>query len=107
MPSILVIDPNSELRAFIADVLTRAGHSVAEAADALAGGALLQREPVQLVVSNLAPTARHHCVCTAKLRREFPEVEFIALADAPHATSCLRLAACLGGRRTRTQPFPD
>jgi CheY-like chemotaxis protein len=105
MPSVLLVDPNSELRHFAGAILTRAGHAVREAADIRAAAALLGKAPADLLITDLTQTGRHATETIEAIRRDFPSLEVIALAGLPHASACLRLEAALGGPRTRGRPF--
>lgn len=105
MRSILVIDPNPELRRFVAATLARGGHSVRETDDIRLAAALLRAQPADLVVTDLAMPNRRGAETIEALRREFPALEVIAISAAPDSTGYLRLAATLGGPRTLTQPF--
>lgn len=105
MRSILVIDPNPELRGFVVGILSRAGHRVRETANVHLAAALLRTAPADLVVTDLAAPSRHGAETIEALRREFPTMEVIAISGSPHSTGYLRLAATLGGTRTLAQPF--
>ena len=105
MRSILVIDSNPELRSFVCDVLARGGHTVRATHDVHLAAALLRAEPADLVVTDLTSAHPRATETIEALRREFPAIETVSLAGAPIASGFLRLAATLGGRRTREQPF--
>jgi CheY-like chemotaxis protein len=105
MRSILVIDSNPELRAFVSALLRRTGHTVRETDNVHLAAGLLRGEPADLVVTDLAMPSRHGSETIEALRREFPALEIVAISSAPHSTGYLRLAATLGGRRTMAQPF--
>lgn len=105
MRSILVIDPNPELRSFVTGILTRAGHFVRETQDVHRAAALLHDKPTDLVVTDLATPSRNGAETIEALRGEFPALEVIAISSAPHCTGFLRLAATLGGPRTLAEPF--
>ncbi len=105
MRSILVIDPNLELRSFVSALLRRPGHTVRETDNVHLAGGLLRSAPVDLVVTDLVFPSRHGSETIEALRREFPAIEVIAISGAPHSAGYMRLAATLGGRRTLAQPF--
>lgn len=103
--SVLVIDPNSELRSFVSAILIRAGHAVRQTPDLRHAAELLRRTPADVVVTDLAFPNRHGTETLEALRREFPTLEVVAISSAPHSTGYLRLAATLGAPRTVAQPF--
>jgi DNA-binding response OmpR family regulator len=105
MRTILVIDPNPELRSFVSNILRRAGHAVRETDDMRMAATLLRAERADLVVTDLATSAPNGAETLEALQCEFSNLEVIAISAAPHATGYLRLAATLGGPRTIAQPF--
>lgn len=105
MRSILVIDPNPELRSFVCAILLRAGHAVRETADVHFAAALLREQPADLIVTDLVMPCRRGAETLEAVRREFPALEVIAISAASHSAGYLRLAATLGARRTVAQPF--
>ena len=105
MRSILVIDQNPELRSFVSAILIRAGNAVRQTDDVRLAGAMLRKEPADIIVTDLAMPDANGSETLEALRREFPAVEVIAISSAPHSTGYLRLAATLGAPRTAAQPF--
>jgi DNA-binding NtrC family response regulator len=105
MRSILVIDPNHELRSFVSNILRRAGHVVRETDDMRGAATLLRSEPADLVVTDLANSTPNGAETLEALQCEFSGLEVIAISAAPHSTGYLRLAASLGAPRTIAQPF--
>ena len=105
MRSILVIDPNAELRGFVSGILARAGHQVRQTDDIRLAAALLRAERTDLIVTDLALPNRGGVETIEALRQEFPSLEVIAISSAPHSAGYLRLAAALGARRTVAEPF--
>lgn len=105
MPSVLVVDSNPELRQFVGALLLRAGHGVREANDIRAAAALLRDGAADLLLTDLTQSGRHAGETLEAIRRDFPALEVIALANLSYAAGCLRLGAALGGPRTPGQPF--
>lgn len=105
MRSILVIDPNPELRSFVSAILMRGGHAVRQADSVRHAAGLLRNEPADILVTDLARPERNGAETLEALRREFSSLEIVAISGAPHSAGYLRLAATLGTRRTLAQPF--
>lgn len=103
--SVLVVDPNSELRSFVSAILMRAGLAVRQTADVRLAAELLRREAADVLLTDLAMPNRHGRETLEALRREFPALEIIAISGAPHAAGYLRLAATLDAPRTVARPF--
>ena len=105
MRTILVIDPNTELRSFVCTILSRAGHNVRETHDVRLAGAILRAERIDVIVTDLGLPNRNGSETLEALRREFPNTELITISGASHSSGYLRLAAALGAPRTVAQPF--
>jgi CheY-like chemotaxis protein len=107
MPSVLIVDSDSELRRFVAFLLTSAGHQVREAAEIRAAAALLREASADLLLTDLTQSSPHSGETLEAIRRDFPSLEVVALASLSYAAGCLRLCAALGGPRTPGQPFTN
>jgi CheY-like chemotaxis protein len=105
MSSVLIVDSDSELRRFVAFLLTSAGHRVREAAEIRAAAALLREAPADLLLMDLTQSSAHATETLEAIRRDFSSLEVVALAGLSHAAGCLRLCTALGGPRTPDQPF--
>lgn len=105
MRSILVIDPNSELRSFVSAILMRGGHAVRQTDSVRHAAGMLRHAPAEILVTDLARPERNSAETLEALRREFPTLEIVAISGAPHSSGYLRLAATLGAPRTVAQPF--
>jgi two-component system, NtrC family, response regulator AtoC len=80
MGRILVVDDEEGLRSFLAEALERDGHAVLTAASGEEAAALLEREGVDLVITDLRMPGRldGHALLK-KVRAEQPDVEVVVL----------------------------
>jgi CheY-like chemotaxis protein len=78
MASILLIDDDPHVRAFLRILLDGSGHSVAEAADGEEGILACRRQRFDLVLCDLDMPVKDGLATIAELRRDFP-----GLASSP------------------------
>jgi len=71
---VLVVDDEPEVRAVLDDLLTAQGHGILEAADGPAALALLETEPVDLVLSDLSMPGMSGWELAAVCQAKFPQV---------------------------------
>ncbi|MXR36615.1 sigma-54-dependent transcriptional regulator [Craterilacuibacter sinensis] len=76
---VLVVEDDADLREAIVDTLALAGFAVLEAADGHAALALMQTEPVGLVVSDAQMAPMDGYTLFAKLAESYPGVPFILM----------------------------
>jgi CheY-like chemotaxis protein len=105
MPSVLIVDPNPELRRFVAFLLTSAGHAVREATGIRAAVALLRESPSDVLLTELVEPLPHAAETVEAIGRDFPSLDVVPLASLSYAAGCLRLCAALDGPRTTERPF--
>jgi CheY-like chemotaxis protein len=108
MARILLIEDNDAVRARLGAQLRQAGHELREAANGLAALQTFQTQPADLVITDMIMPGMDGIETIEVLRRRFPEVKIIAMAEHGFvsAESCLRIAAQLGAHRTLVKPFP-
>jgi two-component system response regulator FlrC len=76
---ILVVDDEEGLRSYLAEALERDGHTLLQAADGEEASALLDREGVDLVITDLQMPRMDGMALLQKLRAEQPDVEVLML----------------------------
>ena len=82
MARILVVDDLDYIRALARRTLELAGHEVAEAVDGGEALALYRRRPADVVVCDLVMPVLDGLETLRALRREFPDVAFVAMSGA-------------------------
>ena len=79
MATILLIDDEPKLRGLLARILTLEDYRVLEADDARSGLKTLDRETVQLVISDVKLPDRNGVDFTREIKQRFPTTEIIVL----------------------------
>ncbi|HZA15080.1 MAG TPA: response regulator, partial [Myxococcaceae bacterium] len=79
MARILVADDEEGVRSYLAEALEREGHAVLRAADGSQAAEILEREGVDLVISDLRMPALDGMALLQKIRAEQPDVEVVML----------------------------
>ena len=79
MARILVIDDMEMLRNTISELLLKSGYEVQEAPDGQAGLELHRKDPVDLVITDIAMPKKNGLEVIAELRQTFPETKIIAI----------------------------
>jgi len=104
---ILVIDDDELVRDTLGIVLTRAGHSVLEVADAETGLDAYREEPFDVVVADIFMPGMNGLELIRLLRRDFPNVKIVAMSGhrPPGTPDPLVTAKRLGAREILRKPF--
>jgi DNA-binding response OmpR family regulator len=106
MAKILLIDDDEGLRPMLARCLKKHGHEVAEAANGEEGLAVIARNPVELVITDLVMPEKEGVETIRFLRANHPTVRVIAISGLSGRTDFyLKLAAKFGADLTLAKPF--
>ena len=79
---LLVIDDDPAVRGLLRQILTGAGYAVLEAGDGKIGMRQIEREPVDLVITDLVMPEQEGLETVKRLRVERPELPVIAISGA-------------------------
>src|SRR5262245_30655786 len=79
MVTVMIIDDEENLRKLLARVIELEGYLVLQAATIKEGLKVLQREPVQVVISDVKLTDGNGVEFTEKIKKGFPAIEVIVL----------------------------
>ncbi|MCX6218705.1 sigma-54 dependent transcriptional regulator [Spirosoma sp.] len=79
MATILLIDDESRLRQLLARILQLEGYTILEAENARAGLKILEREEVQLVISDVKLPDKNGIELSAQIKELYPATEIIVL----------------------------
>lgn len=110
MARILVVDDDAMVRGTIRASLQRAGHQIIEAGDGLEAIATLERESVDLVVSDIIMPEVDGIGLLLKLRKQYAALKVIVISGGGRTQNVdfLRMAETLGADRVLAKPFtPD
>jgi len=102
--SILIVDDDEQIRAFLRQVLEEAGYMVIEAPNGQQGLRQFRRTPTALVITDLLMPDGDGLEVTMALLRESPKVKIIALTGGSGPRDFLDTAKLLGAHRTMRKP---
>ena len=107
MASILVVDDEEGVRSIVSTILVRAGHEVTTANDGVEALRIVDRQAVDVVITDLIMPEKEGVETISELRRRFPEIKIIAMSGGGlgGALDYLRLARALGAAQTLSKPF--
>jgi len=107
MSRILVVEDDDQMRAILKQILERAGHEVAEAANGRAAMEMQRRACADLVITDIIMPEMDGIEMITALRRDFPAVKIIAISGGSRIgpMEFLSLARVLGAHRTLHKPF--
>jgi two-component system, chemotaxis family, chemotaxis protein CheY len=101
---VLVVDDEPEIRQMVHELLTRAGYDVTEAADGKLAIEALQKQPFDVVISDILMPEKDGLEVIMFLQRESPLTKCIAMS-APSNRVFLQSAQLLGATRVIEKPF--
>ena len=102
MSSIILIDDDSLVRMSIKVVLEQAGHHVREAPDGYVGLKLFQREPADVVITDLVMPEKEGIETMMELKKHDSKVKILVMSGK---VSYLDFARQLGADRILAKPF--
>ena len=107
MPRILLIDDDAALRGVVRRALERAGHEVAEAADAASGLRLQEQAPADLVVTDIYMPGEDGMQAIRRLRKSSPGLQILAMSGGMLAgpVDLSEHALVLGANAVLAKPF--
>lgn len=103
--SILIIDDDEQIRAFLRRVLEAAGYMVTEAPNGQEGLRQFRQTPTALVITDLFMPDRDGLEVTMALHRESPTAKIIVLTGGSGQRDFLEVAKLLGAHRTMRKPI--
>ena len=107
MAKILIIEDNAALRTVLKEALAPLGHSIFEAADGADGIRVLEREPFDLVITDIIMPGRWGTETIVQSRRLRPEAKILAISGASRGKNVelLETAYKLGANASLSKPF--
>lgn len=107
MPSVLIIDDEWTVRAFIREVLAGAGYDVVEAGNGKEGLEHYQKDPTDLVITDLFMGEDHGLEMILRLTQEFPKAKVIAISgggEYEDPNYFLKIARGVGAKEVLPKP---
>ncbi|MBF0183277.1 MAG: response regulator [Magnetococcales bacterium] len=108
MALIVVVDDDEVIRLLLREILQKAGHQVLEAGNGQEGLLLLQKHPVDLVITDIFMPEMDGIDLLAAILRTKPDSKIIAMSGGykamdPHLT--LRMAQSFGALEILSKPL--
>jgi len=109
MSRILVVEDDDQLRTMLKLLLTSAGHDVTEASDGAGVCDMHQRNPFDVIITDLVMPGIEGLGVITELRRRDPAVRIIAISGAGQgrAEEYLKIAKKLGAQLVLSKPFSN
>src|SRR5687768_11799705 len=109
MPRILLVDDDDALRKMLRLTLTSLGHVVVEARDGKEALVQQQREPVDVLLTDLIMPEKEGLETIREFRQKHPAVRVVAMSGGGRvsATDHLKLARSLGAGAVLAKPFSN
>ncbi len=107
MATILIIEDDTQVRAYLDNLLRRAGHVTETAADGKEGVAVFREKSVDLVVTDIIMPEKDGIETIADMKRIRPDLKVIAISGGGRSEpgNYLHSAYLLGADRTIKKPF--
>jgi DNA-binding NtrC family response regulator len=107
MARILIIDDEPNLRSMLRRMLHLAGHQVSEAGNGAEGINLYERDPLDLVITDIFMPKKEGIETIIALHRADPDLPIIAISGGGRSGNMDSLCSAkkLGARHTFSKPF--
>ena len=107
MKKILIIDDEEQMRRLLRNILEREGYEVAEAPDGKIGIRLHQKNPADLVITDLIMPEKEGIETIMELKRNFPDTKIFAMSGGGRydPKTYLDIAKKLGANMVIQKPF--
>ena len=107
MKRILVIDDNDHMREILGCMLKRAKYKVSKASDGEIGLRLQQKNPFDLVITDIVMPNKDGIETILELKENYPDLKVIAISggDFSVPNHTLETATTVGAIRTLSKPF--
>jgi len=107
MARIIVIDDQEPIRRIVRRALENDGHTVFDASDGEAGMALLEREPAEVVITDIFMPGMDGIQTLREIRKRFTAIKVIAISggDSSGLLDLRHDAELLGAMKSLQKPF--
>lgn len=107
MARIIVIDDEESIQILLRKILERAGHSIEVASNGKIGLEIQQKNPADIIITDLFMPEKEGLETIMELHRDFPGVKIVAMSggDRKGNMDFLGMTEKLGAHRTLKKPF--
>jgi DNA-binding response OmpR family regulator len=105
MAKVLIIDDEPQVRRLIRQMLTRAGHDVAEASDGAEGLASVRADLPDIIITDIMMPNKEGIETIRDVRREAPELPILVISGNPGSDLYMQMARMLGAHAALAKPF--
>ncbi|MEA1969434.1 MAG: response regulator [Thermodesulfobacteriota bacterium] len=107
MKQILIIDDEPQIRSMLKKILEREGFDIIVASDGKEGMKLFERNPVDLVITDLIMPEKEGIEIILELRKGYPDVPIIAMSGGGQNSpdGYLNMAKIFGAHATFEKPI--
>ena len=105
MARILVIDDEPQVRRLIRQMLSRAGHEVAEAADGAEGLESIRVQAPDVIITDILMPNKEGIETIREVRREVPTLPILVISGNAGSTLYMEMAKMLGAHASLAKPF--
>jgi DNA-binding response OmpR family regulator len=102
---ILLIDDSVSTLELVECILSQAGHEVITSQSGVRGAAIVAREPLDLLITDIYMPEKDGLEVLRGARRSCPGLRVIAMSAVTGKHDMLRVAKALGARLTLRKPF--
>ena len=95
-------EDDEQVRTMLHEMLKRAGHDVVVARDGRQAVKMYQREPADVMITDMAMPKKHGYEAIGEIRHRFPDLKSIAITG--WGSELLDLAESYGASRTMAKP---
>lgn len=109
MARILVIEDEALVRFALCDTISGLGHEIIEATNGSEGMDVLNKEPVDIVITDIIMPVKEGIETTIEIRRAFPSIKIIAISGGGRAKNMqyLNIAQQYGAHYILKKPFKN
>jgi PAS domain S-box-containing protein len=103
-PTVLVVDDEAPIRNILRQMLAEAGYSVIEAENGAAALAVLQKDPVDLLLTDLVMPEKEGLETIGEVKKRYPKIKIISMSGA-FGGHYMKVASFLGADAQIAKPI--
>ncbi len=103
--TVLIIDDDIAVRKFVTDLLIARGYKVISAVNGIEGLKIIQKEKVDIVVSDLIMPEKEGIETIKEIKSSNPEIKIVAMSGSIYKDTFLKAAKGIGAHEIVHKPF--